>query len=275
MSGELLTGVDWSNDAHWSSAAKPVDNDDAIMSDVQTSNVTTGLASALDLDLDLLYLPERFLYSLGSTSSPIATAADLVRHYGPGFLFYECDNGAGAAVTDEVRISCSQASGGAELGSLAGNAGTFTKIIITRGKVLLKANIEFTDTTGTVEMKPIGGENSNVMVTLTEGADALPILIMDGGVLDSSGAITVATQRGGKLVQRKAAITTLNLKAGECEYEWSAGTTVTVHTGAKLNLMTNAVKKVFTTLNAYDGAIIEHDSLLHTFTAFNRLGVEG
>ena len=226
----------------------------------------TGSMDQGGIDLDALYTHRRFINDLGASGAPLKIAADLVVVKGAGGFYYECSLDAGSALkTDAVRIACAQADADVQLGSETGDAGDFDDIIILRGHVVLTANIKF-GASCELQVGHIEDRASDVHLTITEGADTLPILTVRGGVILSNGAVTLAHLHGGIVTQDKAAMAAGHVYAGgRLIYNHTSGE-ITVWPGGVLDISQTSVQKTLT-INRYEGSIVvPYDDSVHTIT---------
>lgn len=268
MSGGFLQAADWATDGNWSSAAKPVVNDDAIIANTLGADVIDTGGTAEGIDLDLLATHPLYRRNFGSSAAPIQTAADLIQVLGAGGFFFECDAGGVALKTDRIDVMPSNANATIELGTNAGDQGDIDKIVIMGGNVTLKANIMF-GATAVVEIGSMG-RPSDTRVNIASGADTLASLKMNSGDLTCQGAVTAGELWGGRWVQSDAAVTTLDIHGGVCEWKHAtaSGSTIIVHPGGTLDLMQQAAYTVIDLVILYPGGKIYRNVGLHTFTSF-------
>jgi len=281
MADKILSGQDWSVAGNWSPSGVPVDNDKAVISHTLQSDVNAGLDQS-GIDLDLLELPAAYSRSLGSTGNTLRLAADIIKHFGSGPMYFEASAGGVADITDEILLQCANPGVVVELGSEPGDAGNVSVIVANRVSLLIKANILFENTLGQLIVGYVNNPSSDVRIKITSGADTLPVLDQGGGLVESEGAITAARVANGTLIQDVQPITTLDIfEGGNVIYNHSVLTTVRIHPGGVLDLMQNAKYKTITTAIVYRGGTLKYDSRassLHTITTltdYNRLTQEG
>ncbi len=266
MSGGFLQAADWATDGNWSSSAKPIVNDDAIIADTLGADVIDTGGTAEGIDLNLLMTHPLYLRNFGSSAAPIKTAADLIQALGAGGFFFECDAGGVALKTDRIDVMPSNANATIEIGTNASDQGDIDKIVILSGNVTLKGNIMF----GASAEVLIGsmGRPSDTRVKLVSGADTLASLKMNSGDFACQGAVTAGELWGGRWVQSEAAVTTLDIHAGgvcEWKHATTSGTTINIYPGGKLDLMQEAMYIVLT-VNRWPGSTLLKNDALHTIT---------
>lgn len=277
MANKTLVGDDWSTAADWDGAAKPVDNDVAIIPGTNGNNIVmTGDEGGVDLDaLDVHRL---FKNRVGSSATPIAIAADLIKVYGSAGFYFECDHdGLADHFVDECVIQMPTNATPVELGSVAQGGGFDAKwkqIMLNRGMATLKSNIVY-DTGAIVEVGYVNRRDSDAKLTIASGGPTLPNLRVNGGRVENNSVATDAWLTGGTLVQDLAAATSLYIYAGGvCEYNHTSSTLIVVYGGGTLNLLKNAKVKTITTLWTFPGSKLIYDPTLHTFTTHKDFGGE-
>lgn len=272
MSGDLLQASTWHDDGSWSSSAKPVVNDAAIVSDVLGDTVTvidTG-GTADGIDLDILQTHPTFNGSFGSSGAPIRSAADLIQVYGGGGFYFECSSGGTGLTTDRIEIAAASPRTPVEIGSKTGELGDWIDLYALRGKILIKGNTAF-DAAARLVVGQLEGER-DVALTLADGTDPLPTLDMKAGSVTIQRTVTNWRQSGGVAIKEDKPATNIDLFGGLLFYDHQAiggdGTTIRVHRGATLHLWHNALQKTISNLILMPGSIIvasEH-AKVHTFT---------
>jgi len=275
MSGGILNASDWSTAANWSSASKPVNDDDTVIPNTLNDNVTMS-ADESDLDVDLLHVQKGFTGTFGTSASPLVFAADLIKVFGSSGFYMEVGDGTtSSGITDEIRLQMRTPNTPVELGKeAAASLGQFERIICERGLITLKGNVNFT-ATAVVEVGYMNDQAGDVRVIIGSGADTLPNLRMNGGRVTSDGAITTATVCNGILTQDTAAVTTVFVYRGgrlELNGSGTVATTVVIYDGGWLDLLQTSFQKTITTLYLFPGANIIWDQNLsgspglHTIT---------
>lgn len=259
MSGGQLNATDWSTAGNWSSAAKPVDNDDAIISNTLAADVTMS-ADEGGVDLDLLDVPPLYNFRVGTSAAPIAITSDLIRVYGSSGFYFHCDhNDAATHICDVTLLQCRTPNVPVELGSAttvgAGEA-HWDKIVANRCQLTLKANIIWT-ATGILQVGFVTNPLGDVRAELAAGGPTLPTLLQNGGRVESDVVITLGYICAGTLVQDAATATTLHvLNGATLQLDHTALTTVHVWPGGTLDLMQNSLQKTITTAYFYPGSTI-------------------
>lgn len=259
MSGELLnggagTGI-WGTDANWSSLAKPVNNDDAIIPPELAYNVSMP-GDETGVDLDLLQVHRDYARTFGTSASPIQIASDVLKIFGStGFYFEGADDGGAGLQIDETLIQMPNANTPVELGTKAGStSGEWIQIRVDRGALTIKANCLFT-AAGELVLN-----SAAASAILTEGADTLEHLRVNAGTVLSNITISHARIHGGVVTQDKAVISEAHVfGGGRLVYDHATLSTVIVYNGGTLDLLQNAVKKTIGHLYLYPGANILWD----------------
>lgn len=276
MAFKTLNGADWSTAADWDTASKPVDDDVAIIPGTNGNNIIMA-GDEGGVDLDALDVHRLFANLVGTSASPIAIAADLIKVYGSTGFFFECDHDDAADhFVDECVIQPDRGTP-VELGSRAQGGGFdafWKQIMLNRGQVTLKSNILY-DTDGIVEVGYVNRRDSDVMAVIASGGPTLPNLRINGGRVENNSVATDTWLAGGTLVQDLAAATSLYIySGGVCEYNHTSSTLVVVYAGGTLDLLKNADAKTITTLWTFPGSTLIYDPTLHTFTTHKDFGGE-
>lgn len=270
MPGGYLKGNGvWGTAGNWSSGAVPDGDDVVIIPASLTSDTTDAGGDADGIDHDLLYLHRGYTGSFGSTGSPILTAADVVKFYSGGPVFFDCHNNSAAVKTDFLTIAMAQAGLVCEIGGAAGAAGDIDFIRCLRGLITLKGSIEF-GAAGWVQIGHVRNRASDARVTIEATADTLPLLQIFGGVCTSLNTLTTVYVAGGTLIKDTAQLTTCFIgPGGVVNYnQESLDTTPQFHilSGGTLDLLTNSVPKTLGNVYAYPGSTLLYDPDLHTIT---------
>lgn len=259
---------DWSNAANWSGAV-PVTNDNVYFTGTYNASVTTGMDQG-GVDLDLLYIHESYSADVGSSGSPLLIAADKIIHAGQGGLFVESDANAAALLIDDILIMCANPSALVEIGGNPADKGEVQTVRILRGNVTMKANINY-HASAHMEIGYIDSRETDATVAIlhdsgTPANTTLPTYIQVGGKVQCNAILTDAEVFGGELTKEEAAIATLDLRGGRCNYNHTAGTTANVFADATFDLCKTHALKTITNGNWYPRAIIVKDDKLHTIT---------
>lgn len=141
-------------------------------------------------DLAYVVVDEAYDKTIGSDGSPIILAAARVVFRGSGAMFIKAD-GAGI---DDLVIDCPTNQVAVNVDA---NLTDLTNLHIIRGNVTIKGSA---GTIAVVKVKYRNDRDSDVILTISTGITGITTLEQDGGRITSSGAITTARLRGGRLV---------------------------------------------------------------------------
>lgn len=280
MSGGLITGTGaWGVDGNWSSLAKPVTNDKAIVPASMGNNITDAGGDAKAIDLDVLLTHAGFIAAFGASGAPVQSAADLVHIMGSGPFYFEAHASGSAFVTDEIRIECALASALVEIGSDAASLGDITRVHANRGNVTIKGGTQFSSSGGLVVVSKIDGE-ADVSLKLVSSAGTLPDFIQTAGKSFVDNIVTRMLIGGGECVKDVGKGVTIDvLPGGRLIYQHGAsgGDVIMcrVHTDGVLDLTQNSVFKTLDTVIRYRGGKVEKNDSLHTITTFIDMDEEG
>ncbi len=244
---------DWGTAGNWTGAV-PLAGERALIADNTTAIDGSDQSAA---DLALVVVDEAYDKTIGSDGSPIILASNRVVLRGSGAVFIKAD-GAGI---DDLVIDCPTNQIAVNVDA---NLTDLTNLHILRGNVTINGAA---GTIALVKVKYRSNRDSDVILTVSSGITAITTLEQDGGRVTSSGAITTARLRGGRLVQGTATITTIDADGGaHVEFNFG-GTIATAYIGrATLDLLRSPDAKTITTLWQYPGAVVQMDPEIVTVT---------
>lgn len=251
MAGGILQASDWSLAGSWSSAAKPTDNDHAIVPGTLNADVTMSLDEG-GVDCNLIEIHHLFSRRVGTSAAPIAICTDLLRVYGSNGFYFDCDHDDAANhIVDVTVLKCPNRNTPVELGSKAPVAAVqahWDRIMASRCNLTMKSNTYWA-ATGVLDVGYVSNPRDDVRVALAAGGQTLPLLRQNGGRVESDIIITDAQVKGGTLVQDTVTPTLVHVYDGATlVLNHTAATTIYVHDGGMLDLMQNAQEKTLTNL---------------------------
>jgi len=286
MALDTLQGADWGTAGNWASGAVPVANDAVSIPATLNVNVTDSGGAAETIDLDLVKVTPGFNHLFGTSGAPIRFAADRIEVGGSSGFYFESDADTSGTplITDLIEVLCPNANTPVEIGSYDSNStanrGVITKIVISRGNVLLKGNIIFNSSE--VILNPTSPGDARLEIA--SGADTLEELDIRGGESIAHNVLTeIKIARGAKHTQDTAAITTAEVY-GTLLVNYGAGlagttvaTTIRMYKGSTVNLFGDGTKaglaKTVTTIVKHPDSTLIYDSSLHTISTLEVRGI--
>lgn len=244
---------------NWSGATAPAAGEEAsFITDFTGDNTgpNANMATLTAVDLDLLYVGDRFTQDIGGSGNDLDISADHVWNRGSGKLWYK----DGGGITDLVTVDSSNGSPTASVMNIT--AATVTLLQLLRGGVTV-------DGSGTVTNVVVGMRTSpqtDANLTLTAGT-----VVTDykqyAGTTFSSKALTTVVVFGGTLTQDTATITTLYVFGGLVNFNFAGTITTVYHYGGTIDVTQAGGAKIFTNYYKAPGAVlIGEKSGLLTFT---------
>lgn len=271
MADKLLAGDgNWTTDGNWSPSPKPVDADGAFISAALGANVTMP-TSQKAIDLAVLEVLKGFQHSVGSSGAPIEITATLIKVFGSTGFYFKCiDDGSTVGDVDRIEIELPNASVIAELDGDASSAnGEYKHIVASRGNILIKSAAIFTASTGVVEVGYVNNRRGDVNIKI-ESINTLPLLDINAGRVDCRSTVTdVRIANADYKQDDRAAANVFVFGGGVCEYLWSAGTSIKVFGGGRLDMSKNTRLTTIDSVTAYPDSEIIRDESIHQFTVFN------
>lgn len=273
----LASGGAWGTAANWQpDSTVPVAADGVIIPAQLSADVTDAGGDAAEEDFASVHVHKGYTGSFGSSGAPIQLAADLVQLFSSGPCYLECDlDGTAVLDIDELIIALARSDVVAEIGGHTGDAGEIDLINILRGRVTLKANINFAAASivRTSYMNDMGGD---VNLTIAAGAETLATFEQDGGHSHVRNQVTKLSVRNGTCLKDTTYATACHVHAGGVlQYEHIAvagdNTSIYVYPGGLLDLMTNAVYKDIDNVYIYPGGDIKFDPALTNFSGTDGL----
>lgn len=254
MAQDFPKDRDWDTNANWNSGAKPASNDDVVIPDTLGVDMDTGLDQSA-VDLNSLFLHPGYAKRLGTSSSPLRLAADLITHQGSGAFYIASSKAGGSTLIDEIRIMCQDPGVLTEISAESGDEGEVAIVRALRGTTVIKGTTLF-PAAGLVEVGFIDDRTGDSNVTLETNSDTLSDFKQWGGNCLSQIAITTAEISSGTLFQDSKLITNLNITGGTVTYNHTALTTVHVYGGVLDLSQRYSLDMTITDLFIYPGAIV-------------------
>lgn len=266
MANRVLTsGGDWSTAANWG-GTKPVDGDNALISDVLPNDVTES-ADEGAIDTELIDIAAGYGGLFGTAASPIHLGTNILKIYGSSGAYFNLDDGGVLNTCTQVWINTPTGQVPVVLGQEAGaQAGsTYDIVKLAQGTLTIAATAKL------AAAAALYVDGGGATAILAENGPTLPYLAQSTGRVFSNVAITEAYVNGGICTQDKAALVDVYVGPGaalDIRHTGTVATNVHLSRGATLILDGNTNVKVITNVYAQVGAIIQRNALIHTFTNF-------
>lgn len=270
MATRIFGGSDgnWNNTANWTGSTVPVTGDTVIL----PNGVTSGIVAGLDqtgVDLAKLMVHAGFSGAIGSAGGPLKIAASIIEYRGSGGFYLEnAANGVSNFACDDIRIIAANPTTPVQINGADHTTQEFGNIWLFRGNISLGAGMGVPTTVDMCDLLVVGhasGRDSDVTVTVANGAGDLPKGQQFGGTLTTDGQVDLMQIFGGDYTHADGAMTLLEAFGGIVGYD-SDGTLTTarIYNEAIFDLTRNMKQKTVSSVFLAPQCVARFDRELHT-----------